>query len=67
MQPYTLLELVAPFRDYTEDIVLYLPRTSDLRQLVAHAPKDRKLNVTHYCMEGASKVFDPLQQTGLQW
>ena len=56
MQPYTLSDLVMPFRAYTKDIVLYLPRSSDLRQLVAQIEGDQKLDITHYCMEGASKV-----------
>ena len=59
MQPYTLSDLVKPFRAYTEDIVLYLPRSSDLRQLAAQIQGGRNLDVIHYCMEGASKVLKP--------
>lgn len=57
MQPYTLLDLVNPLQKLTKDVALYLPRTSDMRQL-ADSTKS-KMNTTtvmHYCMEGASKV-----------
>ncbi|MCJ1356067.1 MAG: hypothetical protein MMC33_006061 [Icmadophila ericetorum] len=33
MQPYNLTALIAPFRKLTKEVALYLPRTSDLRQL----------------------------------
>lgn len=56
MQPYTLFDLLVPLQTYTKDIVLYLPRTSDLRQLAVTTQKGIKLTVVHYCMEGASKV-----------
>ena len=56
MQPYTLFDLLVPIQSYTKNIVLYLPRTSDLRQLAVTTPKGFKLTVIHYCMEGASKV-----------
>ena len=56
MQPYSLSDLLEPLRDFTEDIALYLPRTSDLRQLGCSAGEDKQVGVVHYCMEGASKV-----------
>ena len=56
MQPYTLLDLVKPFQDLANDVVLYLPRTSDMRQLAAQPSGSSKMVVMHYCMEGASKV-----------
>ena len=56
MQPYTLLDLLVPFQTYTKDIILYLPRTSDLTQLAETTQEGIKLTVVHYCMEGASKV-----------
>ena len=37
-------------------MVLYLPRTSDLNQIAKYAPEGKKLEVSHYCVRGASKV-----------
>ncbi|CAF9939771.1 MAG: hypothetical protein ALECFALPRED_008284 [Alectoria fallacina] len=56
MQPYTLTDLLYPFQELTEDVVLYLPRTSDIRQLADRPGQGSKTTVIHYCMEGASKV-----------
>jgi trimethylguanosine synthase len=55
MQPYSLKqlhEIAGPM-----DHVLYLPRTSDIRQIAKLAPEDRKIEVVQYCMEGASKAM----------
>ena len=56
MQPYNLTGLLHPFQQITEDVVLYLPRTSDIRQIANKSCPGRKTTVMHYCMEGASKV-----------
>ena len=56
MQPYSLPALMDVFQKLTDDIILYLPRTSDLRQLSAYAEDASKMVVVHYCMNGASKV-----------
>ena len=56
MQPYSLSALMDVFQELTNDIVLYLPRTSDLEQLSVYAEDASKLVVVHYCMNGASKV-----------
>ena len=56
MQPYSLRHLLDSFREHSEDVVLYLPRTSDMRQLAKASIADEKTTVMHYCMEGASKV-----------
>ncbi len=57
MQPYTLNKLLDLLLGLTDDVVLYLPRTSDLRQLAARVKGDgARITVIHYCMEGASKV-----------
>ncbi|MCJ1395679.1 hypothetical protein MMC18_008565, partial [Xylographa bjoerkii] len=55
MQPYTLKELLTPFQQLTGNVALYLPRTSDLRQVTESHGGQGKLTVIHYCMEGASK------------
>lgn len=39
------------------DSALYLPRTSDLRQLAKLAPEGKKLEVVQYCIQGASKAL----------
>ena len=56
MQPYSLRDIYEPFSRLTSDIVLYLPRSSDLRQLAKLVPDTEKMTAIHYCMEGASKV-----------
>ena len=56
MQPYDLSDLLLPFQQLTSNVALYLPRTSDLRQLTKSHKGNDKLTVIHYCMEGASKV-----------
>jgi trimethylguanosine synthase len=39
------------------DSALYLPRTSDLRQIAKLAPEGKKVEVVQYCMEGAAKAL----------
>lgn len=39
------------------DSALFLPRTSDLRQISKLAPEGKKIDVIQYCMEGASKAL----------
>ena len=56
MQPYNLTDLLLAFQQLTENVVLYLPRTSDIRQLAKKSREGSKMTVMHYCMEGASKV-----------
>lgn len=55
MQPYGLEDLHAACGPM--DHALYLPRTSDIRQIAKLAPKDEKIEVVQYCMEGASKAM----------
>ncbi|KAL9031534.1 MAG: hypothetical protein Q9196_000429 [Gyalolechia fulgens] len=56
MQPYSLQQLLDLFRRLTEDIVLFLPRTSDLRQVAKANEDSERIKAIHYCMEGASKA-----------
>jgi trimethylguanosine synthase len=56
MQPYNLEKLYKSFSKFSKHIVLFLPRTSDLNQIATYAPKDKKVEVAHYCIVGASKV-----------
>lgn len=55
MQPYGLTQLYEAYN--TMDHVLFLPRTSDVRQIAKLAPAGHKIEVTQYCMEGASKAM----------
>jgi trimethylguanosine synthase len=55
MEPYnikTLHDACQPMEH-----ALYLPRTSDLRQIAELAPAGEKIEVVQYCMEGASKAM----------
>lgn len=64
MQPYSAKEIYAACK--TMDCALYLPRTSDLRQIARLVPKGKKIEVVQYCMEGASKAliaYIPAQDT----
>jgi trimethylguanosine synthase len=56
MHPYSVNEIHDAIAKISPDIAMYLPRTSDLRQLARYASGGRKIEVVHYCMEGASKV-----------
>lgn len=57
MEPYSVNHLYREYSLFSRHIILYLPRTSDLRQL-AHLVEDgKKINVKHYCIEGASKAI----------
>ncbi|KAI4180999.1 MAG: hypothetical protein L6R41_006885, partial [Letrouitia leprolyta] len=56
MQPYSLKQLLDPFQQLTENIILFLPRTSDLRQVAKATNEPRRVKIIHYCMEGASKA-----------
>ncbi|RSL80541.1 hypothetical protein CEP51_006507 [Fusarium floridanum] len=55
MQPYNLGDLHNAYKRL--DHALFLPRTSDIRQIAKLAPPDRKVEVVQYCMEGASKAM----------
>jgi trimethylguanosine synthase len=39
------------------DLALFLPRTSDIRQIAKLAAAGQKIEVVQYCMEGASKAM----------
>ncbi|TLS26170.1 hypothetical protein PpBr36_05256 [Pyricularia pennisetigena] len=55
MQPYNLDKIHAACKAY--DHALYLPRTSDLRQISKCVPDGQKIDVVQYCMAGASKAL----------
>lgn len=55
MQPYSLKQLHELCNGM--ESALYLPRTSNLRQIAKLAQEDQKIEVVQYCMEGASKAL----------
>ncbi|GAB1202935.1 hypothetical protein APSETT445_001559 [Aspergillus pseudonomiae] len=57
MEPYSLGTLYGEYALFTDHIVLYLPRTSDVKQLAKLVKDGEKATVMHYCMEGASKAL----------
>ncbi|CRG84531.1 Trimethylguanosine synthase [Talaromyces islandicus] len=57
MEPYTLDFLYQEYTQFSKFLALYLPRTSDLRQLAKVIDDEKKVHVMHYCMEGASKAL----------
>lgn len=59
MEPYNLASMQAAFSKCTHDIVYYLPRTTDIRQLsqlCKSLDRTAQTPVRHYCIKGASKV-----------
>ncbi|KAI1438016.1 RNA cap guanine-N2 methyltransferase-domain-containing protein [Xylaria sp. CBS 124048] len=55
MEPYNLAALHEAYK--VMDHALYLPRTSDLRQIAKLVPDGVKIDVVQYCVEGASKAM----------
>lgn len=55
MQPYSAKQIHDAVKGM--DSALFLPRTSDLRQIAKLAPGEKKIEVVQYCMEGASKAL----------
>ncbi|PHH73629.1 hypothetical protein CDD80_3673 [Ophiocordyceps camponoti-rufipedis] len=53
MLPYNISRLHSAYQGL--DHMLYLPRTSDLEQIASLAPEATKIEVTQYCVRGASK------------
>lgn len=56
MEPYNLEKLYKSFTTYSNEVVLYLPRNSDLNQIARYGQDERKVEVAHYAIMGASKV-----------
>ena len=57
MEPYTLEDLQKKLGSTTSSLVLYLPRTSDLRQLAQAVEPGKKASVVHYCTDGGSRAL----------
>jgi trimethylguanosine synthase len=56
MQPYSASYIVEKARAVTENLALYLPRTSNLNQLAKLIADDEEMEAVHYCTGGRSKV-----------
>ena len=56
MDPYNLDMLYKSFTKYSKEVILYLPRNSDLNQIARYGEDGKKLEVAHYTIMGASKV-----------
>lgn len=57
MEPYTLEKLTTGLGSATGNLALYLPRTSDLRQLARVVEPGKKAAVVHYCTNGGSRAL----------
>lgn len=57
MEPYSLRTLRDEFSAFTEHMVLYLPRTSNLKQLAKEVEDGKKVMAMHYCISGSSKAL----------
>ncbi|KUJ22269.1 RNA methylase family protein-like protein [Mollisia scopiformis] len=55
MAPYSIKQIHEACKGIYS--ALFLPRTSDLRQIAKLAPEGKKVEVVQYCMEGASKAL----------
>jgi trimethylguanosine synthase len=56
MQPYDTQHLVRELSAFSTELVLFLPRNSNLNQLAEYAKDGSKVQVVHYCVHGSSKV-----------
>lgn len=57
MQPYSFSQLYESFKKLTPNMVLYLPRTSDLRQIANVVGEDKQTQIVHYCTSGSSRAM----------
>ncbi|TVY54548.1 Trimethylguanosine synthase [Lachnellula cervina] len=55
MAPYSIKDIHTACEGM--DSALFLPRTSNLKQIARLAPEGKKVEVVQYCMEGASKAL----------
>ena len=57
MEPYSLTYLFENFSRISSHLVLYLPRSSDLRQISKKVKALKQTQVVHYCTTGASRAL----------
>lgn len=55
MEPYSISQICDAFLKHASHVVLFLPRTSNLRQLVQYSDPEQTIDVVHYCTYGYSK------------
>lgn len=49
--------MYSQFSKLTKDMILYLPRTSDLNQMADYLGEGEKAQVVHYCTNENSKAM----------
>jgi trimethylguanosine synthase len=57
MEPYSFRDIHDKFSKLTKHVVLYLPRTSDLRQIAECVEDEKKAQIVHYCTNGRSRAL----------
>lgn len=57
MEPYGATKIMKAARNISEDVALYVPRTSDLNQLAQLEEEGKLIEGIHYCLERKSKVI----------
>jgi trimethylguanosine synthase len=57
MQPYSFKYLYETLKKASPYVALYLPRTSDLRQIAEVVGEDKKTQIVHYCTKGSSRAL----------
>jgi trimethylguanosine synthase len=57
MQPYSFSYLYESFKKLSPSVALYLPRTSDLRQIAKLVREDQKTQIVHYCTKRSSRAL----------
>lgn len=57
MQPYSLSEIYTKVSRMTKNMILYLPRTSDLRQISDCVDDGAQAQVVHYCTYNNSRAM----------
>jgi len=55
--PYSLEYMHSRFSTVTKDMILYLPRTSDLNQIADCVERNEKAQIMHYCIYENSKAL----------
>ena len=58
MKPYSAREIVRRARELARDVAVYLPRTSDLNQVLElREREEEEVEVVHYCLGRRSKAL----------
>lgn len=55
--PYSFEYMYSRFAKVTKDMVLYLPRTSDLNQMADCIGEEEKAQIVHYCTYENSRAL----------